>query len=206
MTDTGLPVILSTGMSSLAEIDAAVSFIQEREVPLVLLQCTTAYPCPPQKVGLNIIPEFRERYACAVGLSDHSGTIYPGLAAATLGIQMLEVHVTFSREMFGPDVPASITTGELARLVEGVRFIEAMTSHPVNKNALAGEMEELRRTFSKSIVARVDLPAGTRLEQGDLALKKPGGGLPAARLTEVIGRRLRRPKAADEVLVEDDLE
>ena len=104
LVSTGLPILLSTGMSPLSEIDAAVERVKARRVPLTVLQCTSAYPCPPEKVGLNLIPFFRDRYGCDVGLSDHSGTIYPGLAAATLNIQVLEVHVTLSREMFGPDV------------------------------------------------------------------------------------------------------
>src|SRR5436309_2202786 len=105
MSATGLPMLLSSGMSSLEEIDEVVQRVKQKGLPLAVLQCTTAYPCPPEKVGLNLIPEFRARYGCAIGLSDHSGTIYPGLAAATLGIEVLEVHVAFSREMFGPDVP-----------------------------------------------------------------------------------------------------
>jgi len=121
MATTGLPLIVSTGMSPLTEIDQTVSWVKAKRLPLTVLQCTTAYPCPPEKVGLNLIPVFRERYDCAVGLSDHSGTIYPGLAAAAIGADMLEVHVTFSREMFGPDVPSSVTTSELCQLVEGVR-------------------------------------------------------------------------------------
>ena len=206
MCATGLPIILSTGMSTQAEIDAAVAFIRQRGSELILLQCTTAYPCPAEKVGLNMVANFRARYGCAVGLSDHSGTIYPGLAAAADGIQMLEVHLTFSREMFGPDVPASITTEELRQLTNGIRFIEKMCGHPVDKDALAGDMGELRRTFSKSIVARLDLKAGALLGPGDLALKKPGGGLPATKLPQVVGRRLKRAKTADDQLTEDDLE
>ena len=85
MLATGLPILLSTGMSPLSEIDDAVQHVRESGVPLVIFQCTTAYPCPPEKVGLNLISLFRERYDCSVGLSDHSGTIYPGLAAVTTG-------------------------------------------------------------------------------------------------------------------------
>jgi N-acetylneuraminate synthase len=195
MLDTGLPIILSTGISPLSEIDAAVERIKAKGVPKVILQCTTAYPCPPEKVGLNLIPFFRERYSCAVGLSDHSGTIYPGLAAATLGMQMLEVHVTLSREMFGPDVPASVNTTE-----------ETMMANPVDKETIAKEFGELRSTFTKSIVARKNLAAGTELKSDDLTLKKPGTGIPAARLSEVIGRRLKRPVAADTLISEGDLE
>jgi len=205
MLATGLPIILSTGMSPLTEIDAAVERIKARGVPQVILQCTTAYPCPPEKVGINLIPFFRDRYGCAVGLSDHSGTIYPGLAAATLGIQVLEVHVTFSREMFGPDVPASITTTELRQLVEGIRFIEKMMSNPVDKDVMALDAKELRDAFTKSIVARINLEAGTILGKDDLTLKKPGTGIPAARLPEIIGRRLKRPVPADTVISEEDL-
>ncbi len=206
MAETGLPILLSTGMSPLDEIDSAVKRVKARGLPLAILQCTTAYPCPPEKVGLNLIPFFRERYGCAVGLSDHSGTIYPGLAAVTLGIEVLEVHVTLSREMFGPDVPASITTAELRQLVEGVRFIEKMKANPVDKNAIAHEMAPLRNLFTKSIVARKDLPAGTVLKEVHLTVKKPGTGIPANRLPDLVGCQLRRDVKADELLQEEDLE
>jgi N,N'-diacetyllegionaminate synthase len=202
---TGLPIFLSTGMSPLNEIDAAVERIKTCRLPLTLLQCTSLYPCPPQKLGLNLIPFFRQRYGCSVGLSDHSGTIYPGLAAATLGIDVLEVHVTLSREMFGPDVPASVTTAELRQLVEGIRFIEKMRANPVSKDEMAVEMAPLRDLFTKSVVARVDLPAGTVLEEKHLAVKKPGTGLPVARLPDLLGRTLRFSVKADHPLQESDL-
>jgi len=203
---TGLPVLLSSGMSNLGELDWAMAHLRGLGLPVLLFQCTTLYPCPPEKVGLNLIPFFRERYDCLVGLSDHSGTIYAGLAAATLGVEAVEVHVTLSREMFGPDVPVSLTTTELRQLVEGIRFIEAMRAHPVDKDTLAGEVASLRAAFNKSIVAQTDLPAGTILDGAMLALKKPGGGIPGNRLAEVVGRRLRRDIRADEQIREHDLE
>jgi N,N'-diacetyllegionaminate synthase len=206
MAATGLPVFLSTGMSPLGEIDAAVDRVQSRGLPLTVLQCTSAYPCPPESIGLNLIPLFRDRYGCAVGLSDHSGTIYPGLAAATLGIEVLEVHVTFSREMFGPDVSSSLTTAELRQLVEGVRFIEKMRNHPVDKDRMAQDMTDMRSLFTKSVAARRDLPAGTVLQETDLIAKKPGTGIPASRMTELIHRRLKRDVAADTFLSENDIE
>jgi N-acetylneuraminate synthase len=206
MADSGLPVILSTGMSPPEEIDTAVEYIRSRGVEPAVLQCTTDYPCPPEKVGLNLIAEFRERYDCAVGLSDHSGTIYPGLAAATIGIEMLEIHVTFSRQLFGPDVPASITTAELGQLVQGIRFIETMTAHPVNKQDMARDLKPLRDMFTKSVVAQKNLKAGKILAKEDMTLKKPGTGLPAARLPELIGRRLKKAVKADTMISEDDLE
>jgi N-acetylneuraminate synthase len=205
MAATRFPIFLSTGMSSLSEVDSAVERVKARGVPLTVMQCTSAYPCPPEKVGLNLIPFFRDRYRCSVGLSDHSGTIYPGLAAATLGISVLEIHVTLSHEMFGPDVPASVTSGELRQLVDGIRFIEKMKANPVDKDAMANEMAPLRNLFTKSVVVRTDLPVGTILQAEHLTTKKPGTGIPASRLPELIGRTLRHPVQADQLLQEADI-
>ncbi|MGE0451330.1 MAG: N-acetylneuraminate synthase family protein [Vicinamibacterales bacterium] len=203
---TRLPVILSSGMSPLAEMDAAVARVARAGVPLAVLQCTSAYPCGPERVGLNVMTEFRERYGCDAGLSDHSGTIYPALAGAALGMDVLEVHVTLSREMFGPDVVASVTTGELRQIVDGIRFIDRMRAHPVDKDGMAADLAPMRSLFTKSVVARTDLPAGTILSEAHLAFKKPGTGVPAARVGELVGARLRRALRADDPILEDDLE
>lgn len=204
--ETALPVMVSTGMSPLNEIDAAVELLQSDAAPLAVLQCTSAYPCPPEKVGLNVISQFRDRYECAVGLSDHSGTVFPGLAAATLGIEVLEVHVTLSREMFGPDVCASITTAELRQMVDGIRFIESMKANPVDKDELAKDTTPLRHLFTKSVTAGVDLSAGTLLRPEHLTIKKPGTGIPANRIQDVIGRRLKHDVKRDQVIRPEDVE
>jgi N-acetylneuraminate synthase len=201
-----VPILFSSGMSRIAELDAAVSHVAACGVPYAVMQCTSEYPCPPEKVGLNVIENFRERYQSYVGLSDHSGTIYPALAAAARGIDVVEVHVTLSRQMFGPDVCASVTTAELRDLVAGVRFIERMSSHPIDKDVLSAELDPLRRLFTKSVVAAQDLPAGTVLRREHLAVKKPGTGLPAASLPALLGARLRRAVTADETVLQTDLE
>lgn len=203
---TRKPILLSTGMSSLAEIDDAVAKIKQADLPFVVMQCHTAYPCPPEKIGLNMLQVFRERYACSVGLSDHSGTIYPGLAGAALGLQALEVHVTFNRQMFGPDVPASVTTAELRQLVEGVRFIEKMLTHPIDKDATAVALQPLRELFTKSLFYKTDLPAGTLLTRENLALKKPGTGIPAGKIEVFLGRKLIKDVVRDGFVSESDLE
>jgi len=203
---TGAPVLLSTGMSPLAETDAAVARVKARGSKLGVLQCTTAYPCPPERVGLNLVPQYRERYGCWVGLSDHSGTMYPGLAGAAIGLDILELHVALSREMFGPDVVASVTTMELRQLVEGVRFIERMRASPIDKDHSARDTEPLRRLFTRSVVARQALAPGTVLGPEHLALKKPGTGIPPERLAEIIGKKLARSVAADQLLAAEDIE
>ncbi|MFN8058452.1 MAG: N-acetylneuraminate synthase family protein [Vicinamibacterales bacterium] len=206
MCAAGGPVLLSSGMSDLSELDAAVAMVRAADRPTAVMQCTTAYPCPPEQVGLNMLSFFRERYGTPVGLSDHSGAIYAGLAAVTLGIEVLEVHVTLSREMFGPDVSASVTTAELRQLVDGTRAIERMKGHPVDKDDVAVRMDPLRRIFGRSVTAARALRAGTRLTAADLALKKPGTGLAEASLPSLVGRLLRRDLVVDELLQSDDVE
>lgn len=202
----GRPVVVSSGMSPLEELDFVVELMVGKGVDVTVLQCTTAYPCPPERLGLNVITELRERYALPVGLSDHSGTIFAGLAAAMLDIAMLEVHVTFSRAAFGPDVLASVTFEELAQLVSGIRFIETARRHPIDKEVVARESSSLRTLFSRSIVVRRDLPEGAILSADDLSFKKPGTGLPPSSASSLVGRRVARPLVADTILAETDLQ
>jgi N,N'-diacetyllegionaminate synthase len=123
-----------------------------------------------------------------------------------LDADVIEVHVALSREMFSPDMAASVTTAELRQMVEGVRFIEQMRAHPVDKDLLADETQPLRGLFTKSVVAVTDLPPGTVLRQEHLASKKPGTGIPAARLPDLIGRTLVSAVRADQPLREGDME
>lgn len=202
----GRPVVLSSGMSPMAELDMVVELFTGAHVDLMLLQCTTAYPCPPELLGLNVMETLRERYGLPVGLSDHSGTIFAGLAAAALGAQMLEVHVTFSREAFGPDVSASVTFDELRMLRDGLLFIETALANPLDKESVAAEMAPMRALFGRSVVTRHALAAGSVLTEEDLVLKKPATGIPAAQLNSLIGRRVGRDLSANVMLALEDLE
>ena len=206
LQDTELPVLISTGMSGWSEIDGAVERARGAGLTFVLLQCTSVYPTPPAGTGGGGGGGFRERYGCPVGLSDHSGTPYAALAAAALGIAALEVHVTLSRELAGPDVDASLTTAEFAELVRGVRAIEEMIRNPVDKDTLASELSDMRDTFMRSVAVRVDLPKGTLLTPEHLTTKKPGTGIPLSRMNEIVGRTLRRDVSADVLLRETDLD
>ena len=206
MARTGKPMLLSSGMSSWMELDRAVDCIRAAGAPVAIFQCTTAYPCPPERIGLNVLAELRSRYHCPVGLSDHSGGIYAGLAAATLGASLIEVHVTLSRDCFGPDVPASLTIPELRQLVDGVRFIESAISHPVNKDEIAAELSGLRITFGKSLVAARNLRPGIPLCAPDFGAKKPGTGIDVSRQREFVGRRLRSAVSMNHRFLESDFE
>ncbi|HBH32838.1 MAG: N-acetylneuraminate synthase family protein [Desulfofustis sp. PB-SRB1] len=206
VVESNIPVLVSSGMSSFEEIKKVVKIFRQRDKPFSLLQCSSYYPCPPEKVGLNNLALFREEFKCPVGLSDHSGTIYPSLAAVVLGASILEVHVTFSRDLFGPDVSSSITIEELATLIKGVRFCEKMMGNPVDKDRLAKELAPMRQLFTKSVVSVRDLAAGTILTGEDVTVKKPGHGIPAKELNSVIGCRLRTDVRVDQVLLPGDIE
>lgn len=203
---TGKPIILSTGLSDLTEISNTVRHIKKQQNPLALLQCTSEYPCRPERIGLNVIQEFRSTFDCAVGLSDHSGTIYSGLAAAACNIQVLETHITFSREMFGPDVIASITTDELKQLVDGIRYIETINAHPVDKSVITENAQSLREIFMKSIFSKADINAGQEITIDMLAMKKPGTGISANQLDLVVGKSARKQIPANTLITIHDLE
>ena len=197
---TGKPVLVSSGMSSWAELDAAVEAAGEN---VTVLQCTSEYPTPPERVGLNLLAELRERYGKPVGLSDHSLGPYACFAAVALGATVVEKHFTLSKEMYGPDAALALEPHELEAFVDGIREIEEILASPVDKDAEARELAEMKRVFEKSVVTTTDIPAGAPIEREMLAAKKPGTGIPAARLDDVVGRRAAVTIAADTVLTEE---
>ncbi|MAS81241.1 MAG: N-acetylneuraminate synthase [Legionellales bacterium] len=205
IAETNKPVLLSTGMSDITEIQNTLAFLKEFGISVLVFQTTTAYPCPPEQIGINNISILRELLEVPVGLSDHSGTIFSPLAASAIHIDMLEIHVTFSKQMFGPDVPASITIDELSEVVKGIRYIEQMINNPVDKNQMAEQLKPLRSLFAKSIVANKDLNTGHKLSQEDLAFKKPGTGLPPNEAPNILGKQLNKSIKADKPILLEDL-
>lgn len=203
---TGKPVLLSTGMSAYAEIEAAAKALRGKGAPLAVLQCTSRYPTPLEDVGLNVIGELRERLGCPVGLSDHSGVVFPAIFAMARGADLIEAHITLDRRMFGPDVPASLTVEEFALVRQARDALATMDAHPVDKDAAAAGLKGMRDLFQKSVAVVRDLPAGTVLTQDVLTTKKPGTGIPARESEAVLGRRLARAVSADRVLTWGDID
>jgi N-acetylneuraminate synthase len=200
-----MPVLLSSGMSSWTELDMAVQTIRKYHNDLTVLQCTSEYPCSYERVGLNMLLEMRQRYGVPVGLSDHTLTPYAAFAAVTLGASVIEKHFTFSRSMYGSDARHSLEPAELADLVTGIRAIEKMMASPVDKDAMVASLHAMKETFEKSVVALVDIPAGTVITDDLVGVKKPGTGIPASRLHEIVGLRVRRNIRRDSMLVEEDI-
>jgi N-acetylneuraminate synthase len=203
--ETGRPLILSSGMSSLTELDAAVAAATDVNDDVTVLQCTSAYPCPPERAGLNMLAELRRRYGKPVGFSDHTDGPYAALAAVALGATAIEKHFTLSKEMYGADARFAAEPAELEELVRGIRSIERMLSSPVDKEDLTG-LREAKAVYEKSVVSRAHIPAGAVITAEMLAAKKPGTGIPAARLPEVVGLRARTDILPDSVISEADVD
>lgn len=196
---TGKPVLLTSGMSSWEELDAAVEAAGEN---VTVMQCTSEYPTPPEHVGLNVIAQLRERYGKPVGFSDHTLGLAAPFAAVVLGVVVVEKHFTLSNESYGPDAALALEPDELEDLVAGIRELETMLASPVDKDDLE-PFEEMKRVFEKSVVTVADIPKGSTIERAMLAAKKPGTGIPAARIADVVGRKARADIAADTVVTED---
>jgi len=205
MAETGAPILLSTGMATKAEIAEAVAFFQAMGSPVALMQCTSAYPTPLEGVGLNVIDELRGEFHCPIGLSDHSGSIFPGLAALARGADLLEVHVTFHRKMFGPDVVASVTFDELKMLCQMRHALGIMASNPVDKDAMAEMLQSARKVFGKSLAPVRALSKGTVLIPEMVVTRKPSGGIPPDAIEQISGRRLARDVMPDRILRWSDL-
>ena len=201
---TRKPVLLSSGVSDWGELDRAVALLRDA-VPLTVLQCSSAYPCAPENVGLNVIGEMRERYDVPVGFSDHTLGFAAPFAAAALGATVIEKHFTFSRLMYGSDAKNSMEPPDFRILCAGLREIWSMKANPVNKNDNA-RYADMKRIFQKSIVTAMELPAGSVLTREMLAFKKPGDGIPAADYESLIGRRLRQALPADHKISAGDFE
>ena len=204
MLATKKPIILSTGLSKLNEIDKLATWILGLEVDLTVLQCTSEYPCPAELTGLNVISDFKNRWRCRVGLSDHSGTIFPSLAARSLGASVLELHVTSSRDAGGVDGPSSVTPIELKELVRGVRFLDTLFQNPVDKSVLSPNAEKIKTIFGRSVVAKYDLATGHVVSLDDLAYKKPGGGLQWEHCGDLLGKSLKRSILKDDLITVED--
>jgi len=206
VTQTGKPIIISSGMSSFSELDKTVAFLKSKNASFSILQCTTAYPTQPEQYGLNVIGELKQRYNVPIGFSDHSAKISTGIAAIALGAEVLEFHVVFHHEMFGPDAMASLSIEQTKLLVKAVEKIHIAQNNPIDKNSNEN-FKELKSIFEKSLAINKDLPKGHTITFDDLESKKPSGfGISASRFNEIIGKKLINNKQKWDFLNEEELE
>jgi N-acetylneuraminate synthase/N,N'-diacetyllegionaminate synthase len=196
------PVILSTGMSSFEDIDDAVATVTEFNEELILMQCTSIYPCPYEKINLRAIQTLKERYGLPVGFSDHSPEIYTSIAAVALGAVIIEKHFTLDKELYGPDHKASLVFSEMKELVERIREIEAALG--TGEKQISDEFNATKAVFEKSLVSAIDIPKNAILTREMLSTKRPGKGLSPKLLPNLIGKQATKDIRKNSLISETD--
>lgn len=196
---TGKPIIISTGMVSLAELDEVITYITKAGSPLVVLYCISKYPCPPELFNLGTIEYLIEKYPdVVIGFSDHSLTHDASLRAMKLGAKVIEKHFSFSRDFWGADHKVSLMPSEMKELVQNARSgtyrdIEIGTFYGTRDQELEGASNQFRPFFNKGLMAGQDIPAHTVLTEEMVYAMRPislSGGLPSNKLNEVVGKRV----------------
>lgn len=186
----GKPLIVSTGMAYLSEVEAAVRTIEEvGNRDFILLHCVSNYPADPADANLRAMQTMEMAFGAPVGYSDHTLGIEASLAAVALGACILEKHFTLDRNLSGPDHRASVEPDELATLVQGIRNVEAALGH--GRKEPAASEANTAAVARKSLVAARDIPTGTKLTGELMAIKRPGTGLPPAMRPYLVGRTVR---------------
>lgn len=186
----GKPLIISTGMSYLGEVELAVRTVEEAgNRQFVLLHCVSNYPADPADTNLRAMNTMATAFGLPVGYSDHTLGLEISLAAVALGACVIEKHITLDRSMPGPDHNASLEPDELAALVKGIRIVEAALGD--GRKEPAASEANTAAVARKSLVAAKDVPAGTTLTEELIAIKRPGTGLPPAMRGQLVGRTMR---------------
>ncbi len=197
------PMILSTGMSTLEEVGAALQAVRAAGLNDVqLLHCVSDYPTRLEDVNLRVIETLRARFAVPVGFSDHTQGITAAIASIALGAVIIEKHLTSDRNLPGPDHRASLEPGEFGSMVRGIREVELALGDG-KKRLTPGEIAT-QQVARRSLIARTDLPAGAVVQDSQVTAKRPGTGISPMELDRVVGRRLKRAVAADALLAWDD--
>ena len=195
----GRPVILSTGMATLGEVEEAVLTLRgEGTSPITLLHCVTEYPAPYGEINLRAMQTLRAAFSLPVGYSDHTKGIEIAIAAVAMGAEVIEKHFTLDRSLPGPDHAASLEPGELKQMVASIRNVESALGNGIKAPAPC-ELPNIL-VARKSVVAARTLPVGHQLRAGDLSIKRPGTGISPKFLETLIGHTLRSGVEEDEVI------
>ncbi len=205
MAKTKKPIIMSTGLSTMEEIEKSVKVLRDNGCDdLTILHCNTAYPTPYEDVSLRAMDSIRERFSCDVGYSDHTEGIEVSIAAAALGAKVIEKHFTLDRNMEGPDHKASIEPNELKELVKAIRHVTKALGSPVKE--ISNSAKTNSKAASKSIVSICDIKKGELFTERNIACKRPGSGIEPMKWPELIGRPAKFDYLKDEFIFKEELE
>ena len=201
---TKKPAIISTGMATQNEIDSTVNFLKESKVEFMLTNCTSIYPAPYSSINLRLIDTLHKRYDVWVGHSDHTPDIWTGIGAAARDAKVIEKHFTLNRFMNGPDSAVSLEPHEMEQMIKGIRIIDEAKGDGIK--VVRDEEETVRDWAHHSIVSLCDIPKGTVLTDKHITVKRPGSGIPAAKLDSLLGVKTIKDVPIDTLLDWSDIE
>ncbi|MBI2024702.1 MAG: N-acetylneuraminate synthase family protein [Candidatus Harrisonbacteria bacterium] len=222
LRQSGKPIIISSGMSTLEEVEQAVKFLREKNDKVALLHCVSKYPCPPEELHLKTIDLYKEKFDMPIGFSDHSIGIEPDLVAVAMGATILEKHFSMARTLWGSDHKVSMTPQELSDLVSGVKKVindagerQKVLNGDFAKRGMGSKTKVLqegeavfRPLFRKSLMAGQDIPAGTVITAEMVYAMRPqqyAGGLPSERYEDVIGKKTSKALKKFDPLIQGNL-
>jgi N,N'-diacetyllegionaminate synthase len=201
---TGRPLLISTGMATLGEVEDAIGVaVAEGATDIGLMQCTSVYPAPASSINLRAMDTMRQAFGRPTGLSDHTTGIAVAIGAAALGAAFVEKHFTLDRTMEGPDHPFALEPDELAAMISGIRDTQAAMGDGRKDGPTPEESGEMYTLGRRSLIVARDLPAGTVLDEEMITVKRPGFGIPPKHLQIVVGRALKVDAAEDDILTWD---
>ena len=198
------PIILSTGMSNLSEVAEAVSVIAKTgNKKIILLHCTTNYPCPPDEVNLRAMITLKKEFNLPVGYSDHTKNIFAPIMAIAMGATVIEKHFTLNKNLPGPDHKASLEPAELKEMVYNIRQAEKILGSDVKKPAESEK--KIMKIVRKSIVAKRDILKGEKITGSMLVIKRPGTGIEPKYLNRIINKKTKKDIKKDQLISWKDI-
>jgi N-acetylneuraminate synthase/N,N'-diacetyllegionaminate synthase len=204
MANKKRPMILSTGLSTLDEIEEALAVITEEGVEeIILLHCVTSYPAKEEEANLKVMDLLRRQFGFPVGFSDHTLSITVPIAAAALGAVLIEKHFTLDKTLLGPDHRASLEPTEFKEMVKGIRDVEKALGDGMKR--LTANEEEIKKAARRSIVAKTRIPKGTIIRENMVDFKRPGTGLEPKNLCKIVGKRTKKDIEPDELITFEKL-
>ena len=191
-------ILLSTGASTLKEVENALKILNKSQNNITVLQCNSAYPTPIKDLNLKALTTFKKKFNCMVGLSDHSLSIIAPIVAVALGATIIEKHFTLSRKMVGPDHKSSLEPNELVKMIKSIRETEIALGN--SKKIITKSEKENRQIIRKSLVAHVFIKKGQKFTHKNILPKRPAGGISPMNIQNVLGKKAKRNFEPDEII------
>jgi N-acetylneuraminate synthase len=202
---TNKPIILSTGLSNYKEISQALKIIKRNNTNIVLMQCTSLYPCPPELIGLNVIEEMKKRFKVKVGFSDHSGDPGVAIAAFSLGASIIETHVCFDKDIQTFDSSSSLNFEEFYLISKTIKKLQIVLKNNFDKSQIISKLKKNKILFEKSIYLKKNMTKNSIINFKDMIFKKPAIGIHAKYYKKIIGKKLKKNVILNQPLKDKDV-